>query len=180
MAGFMQYAVLAFASGEGGSPLDVNPGLIIWTTVTFIILLVFLKKFAWKPILNSLNEREKFIKDSLEKAEKAQAEAEVLLKENQANLAKAEEDAQKIINQGREYSETLKTQLLEQSKKEAKKLVDAAAIEIQQKNKEAFNSLKAEIAEIAVNAAEKIIRENLDTAKQKQLVEKYIQDISKN
>jgi F-type H+-transporting ATPase subunit b len=180
MAGFMHYAVLAFASGEAGGPLDVNPGLIIWTTVTFVVLLFLLKKFAWKPILNSLDERENFIKDSLEKAEKAQVEAEELLKQNQANLAKAEEEAQKVINQGREYAEKLKSQLLEESKKEAKKMIDDASAEIQQKNKEAFNNLKAEIAGIAVDAAEKIIRENLDAEKQKKLVEKYIQDISKN
>ncbi len=180
MAGFMHYAVLAFASGEAGGPLDVNPGLIIWTTVTFVILLFLLKKFAWKPILNSLGERESFIKNSLEKAEKAQVEAEELLKQNQANLAKAEEEAQKVINQGRDYAEKLKSQLLDESKKEAKKMIDDASAEIQQKNKEAFNSLKAEIAGIAVDAAEKIIRENLDANKQKQLVEKYIQDISKN
>jgi F-type H+-transporting ATPase subunit b len=85
MAGFLQLAALVFLSGEAGGPLDVNPGLIIWTTVTFVILLYLLKKFAWKPILNSLNERETFIKDSLEKAEKAQQEAEELLKKNQEN-----------------------------------------------------------------------------------------------
>jgi F-type H+-transporting ATPase subunit b len=180
MTGFMHYALLAFAGGEAGGPLDVNPGLIIWTTITFVILLFLLKKFAWKPILTSLNDRESFIKNSLEKAENAQKEAEELLKQNQANLAKAEEEAQKVINQGREYAETLKNQILDESKREAKKMIEDATAEIQQKNLEAFNNLKAEIADIAVNAAEKIIRENLDADKQKKLVEKYIQDISKN
>ncbi|MDZ7765289.1 MAG: F0F1 ATP synthase subunit B [Melioribacteraceae bacterium] len=180
MAVLMHYSVLAFASGEAGGPLDVNPGLIIWTTVTFILLLFLLKKFAWKPILNSLNDRELFIKDSLQKAENAQKEAEALLKKNEENLGKAEEEAQKVINQGREYSENLKSQMLDEAKQEAKKMIDDASAQIEQKNKEAFNNLKAEIAEIAVNAAEKIIRENLDQEKQKQLVEKYIKDISKN
>ncbi|KUG26622.1 atp synthase b chain [hydrocarbon metagenome] len=180
MAGFMHFAVLAFASGEAGGPLDVNPGLIIWTSVTFIILLFLLKKFAWKPILNSLNERESFITNSLERAEQAQKEAEELLMQNQANLAKAEEEAQKIIKQGREYADSLKDQILEESKKDAQKMIQDASAEIEQKNREAFNNLKAEIADIAVNAAEKILRETLDSEKQKKLVEKYIQDISKN
>ena len=176
------YIVLAFAAGgeHVGSPLDVNPGLVIWTTVTFIILLLLLKKFAWKPILTSLDNREKFIKDSLDKAEKAQQDAEELLRQNQEKMAKAEEEAQKIIAQGRDYADNLKEQMLAESKAEAKKLIDDAAAEIERKNKEAFSSLKADIASIAVNAAEKIIRENLDPEKQKQLVEKYIQDISKN
>ena len=80
--------VLASGSGNG-SLLDVNPGLIIWTIVTFLILLFILKKVAWKPILSALDQREKDIKDSLEKAEKAKEDAQRILDENQANLAKS-------------------------------------------------------------------------------------------
>jgi F-type H+-transporting ATPase subunit b len=180
MYAFSKLAFLAFASGEVGGPLDVNPGLIIWTVVTFVALLFILKKVAWKPILKSLNEREAFIKDSLEKAEKAQAEAEKLLEENKANLAKAEEEAQKVIAQGREYSEKLKQQMLDESKSEARKMIDDAKAEIESKNKEAFNNLKEQVADIAVEAAEKILRENLDKEAQKKIVQKYIDDLSKN
>ncbi|MFA7421259.1 MAG: F0F1 ATP synthase subunit B, partial [Melioribacteraceae bacterium] len=76
--------VLAFSGGEvvQGGPLDVNPGLILWTVVTFIFLLLVLKKIAWKPILNSLNERENIIKESLEKAETARKEAEKMIADN--------------------------------------------------------------------------------------------------
>lgn len=177
----MNYALFALAGGgEVGGPLDVNPGLIIWTTITFLVLLFLLKKFAWKPILTLLNERETFIKNSLEKAESAQKEAEELLKENNERMAKAEEEAQKIITQGRDYAENLKAQILQESKAEAKKMIDDASSEIERKNKEAFSNLKSEIASIAVDAAEKILRENLDKEKQKNLVEQYIKDISKN
>ncbi len=71
-------AIIALSGSEagGGSPLDVNPGLILWTIITFILLMLILKKAAWKPILNSLSERELFIKESLEKAEKARIDAE--------------------------------------------------------------------------------------------------------
>lgn len=181
MNAFINYTLLAFAAGgEVGGPLDVNPGLIIWTTVTFIVLLYLLKKFAWKPILSSLNDREKFIKDSLQQAENARKEAEELLEQNRQRMAKAEDEAQKIIAQGRDYADNLKEQMLAESKAEAKKMIDDATAEIERKNKEAFGNLKAEIASIAVNAAEKIIRQSLDPEKHKQLVEKYIQDISKN
>lgn len=181
MYAFSKIAFVAFASsGEVGGPLDVNPGLIIWTVVTFVILLFLLKKVAWGPILKSLNERETFIKDSLEKAENAQKEAEKLLEENNANLAKAEEEAQKVIAQGREYSEKLKEQMLEESKAEAKKMIEDAKAEIDSKNKEAFNLLKEQVADIAIQASEKILRENLDSEKQKKIVQKYIDDLSKN
>ncbi len=179
MLSFLNFAVMVFASGgESGGPLDVNPGVIIWTVITFLFLLFVLKKFAWKPILSSLDERENFIKDSIAKAEHARDEAERLLEENKATLAKAEEESQKIITQGREYSEKLKTQILEESKEEARKMIVNASAEIERKNKEAFTKLKDQVADIAVLAAEKIIKENLDKDKQTKLVEKYLKEIS--
>ena len=164
-------------SEKGGGPLDVNPGVILWTVVTFIFLLLILKKLAWKPILNSLNEREKLIKESLEKADQAQKDAEKLLAENKVNLSKAEDEAQKIIEQSRELAEKLKTQILEESKSQAKKMIVDATSEIERKNAEAFNKLKDQVADIAVNVAEKILRENLDKDKQVRLVNKYLDDL---
>ncbi len=180
MIAFLSSFVILFSGDGGGSLLDVNPGLIFWTVVTFIILLFILKAMAWKPILKSLDERENFIKDSVEKAETAKKEAEKILEENKKNLAKAEEDAQKIIAQGRDYAENLKSQIIEDSKLEAKKLIDDASVEIERKQLEAFNSLKGEIAAIAVEAAEKIIRSNLDKEKQEKIVNDFIDDLSKS
>lgn len=171
--------LLAFYGGaeKSGSPLDVNPGVILWTVVTFILLLLVLKKIAWKPILNSLNEREMFIKNSLIKAEKAQKEAENLVAENKINLSKADEEAQKIIEQSRELAEKLKIQILEESKVQAKKMILDATTEIERKNREAFNELKGQVADIAVNAAEKILRENLDKEKHVEMINKYLDDL---
>lgn len=176
------FALIAFVT-EGkavGSPLDINPGVIFWTTITFLFLFFILKKFAWKPILNSLEIREKFIKNSLEAAEKAKEEAQKLILENKLNLSKAEQEAQKIINESRENAEKLRHQILEESKQQAKKLISDAQAEIERKNQEAFMKLKEQVAEIAVNAAEKIIRENLDKEKQSKIVQKYLKDLSKN
>jgi F-type H+-transporting ATPase subunit b len=174
--------MLAFFSGgeAQGGPLDVNPGLILWTFVTFLFLLIILAKVAWKPILKSLGERENFIKDSLDKADTARKEAEKLIAENKANLLKAEEEGQKLIEQSRGFAEKLKNQLLDESKVQAKKMIEAATLEIQRKNAEAFNRLKEQVADIAVNAAEKIIRETLDKEKQIKLVGKYIDELPKN
>lgn len=181
MTTFSAFIMLLFSGGESsGSLLDVNPGLIVWTAVTFILLLLVLKKMAWKPILTSLNERENFIKQSVEKAETAKKEAEMLLEQNKQNLAKAEDEAQKIIAQGREYAESLKSQIVEESKNEAKKMIENASLEIERKNAEAFNNLKDEVASIAVQAAEKILRTNLDKDKQEKIVSEFIKDLSKN
>jgi len=171
--------LLAFSEGgeKGGSPLDVNPGVILWTVVTFLFLLLILKKIAWKPILNSLSEREKFIKDSLEKADNAQKEAERLIADNKVGLLQAEEEAKKIIEQSREMAEKLKSQILDESKQQAKKMIVDAASEIERKNAEAFNKLKDQVADIAINAAEKILKENLDKNTQVKLVNKYLDEL---
>jgi len=169
------------ASGEGGgSLLDVNPGLIFWTVITFVLLMLLLKKIAWKPILAALDLREKEIRDSLERAEKAKEEAQKVLDENQANLSRAEEESKKIIEQSRAFAATLKDQLIKDSKDQAKKIIDDASEEIQRRKEAAFEELKGQISEIALNAAEKIIKENLDPAKNKKMVDKYLKDVSKN
>jgi len=173
-------AVISAGGGENGGLLDVNPGLMIWTVITFIILVLILKKVAWKPILTALDKRESDIKESLAQAEKANDEAKKILEENQANLAKAEEESKKIIEQSRAYAESLKEQLIKDSKDQAKKIVDEASSEIQRKKDAAFEELKGQIAEIAVNAAEKIIRESLDAQKSKQVIDKYLNDVNKN
>jgi len=172
-------AVLASEGGNGGL-LDVNPGLMIWTVITFIILLFVLKRVAWKPILAALDKRENDIKESLTQAEKAKNEAKMILEENQANLAKAEEESRKIIEQSRTYAESLKEQLMRESKEQAKKIVDDASSEIQRNKDAAFEELKGQIAEIAVGAAEKIIRDTLDAQKSKQVIDKYLNDVTKN
>lgn len=172
-------AVIASEGGNGGL-LDVNPGLMIWTVITFIILLFVLKKVAWKPILAALDKRENDIKESLTQAEKAKNEAKMILEENQANLAKAEEESRKIIEQSRTYAESLKEQLMRESKEQAKKIVDDASSEIQRNKDAAFEELKGQIAEIAVGAAEKIIRDTLDAQKSKQVIDKYLNDVTKN
>lgn len=168
------------SGGGGGSLLDVNPGLIIWTIVTFLILVFILKKVAWKPILSALDQREKDIKDSLEKAEKAKEDAQRILDENQATLAKAEEESKKIIEQSRSYAENLKEQMLKESKEQAKKLVEDAAEEIDRRKDSAFEELKDQVAKIAVNAAEKIMKQNLDAEKNKHIVDNYLKDVMKN
>lgn len=172
-------AVIASEGGNGGL-LDVNPGLMIWTIVTFIILLLILKKVAWKPILTALDKRESDIKQALEQAEKAKDEAKKILEENQANLAKAEEESKKIIEQSRSYAESLKEQMIKESKEQAKKIIEDASSEIQRKKDAAFEELKNQVAEIAVNAAEKIIKESLDAQKSKQVIDKYLNEVAKN
>ena len=150
MFNFLMILVLA---SEGGSLIDVNPGLIFWQAITFILLLLILKRLAWKPILSALSQRENAIKDSLEKAEKAKEEAQKILQENQASITKAEEESKKIIEQSRAYADKLKDQMLKESKEQAQKIIEDASSEIERKKEETFNELKTKVAEIAIQAA---------------------------
>ena len=103
-----------------------------------------------------------------------------ILDQNQASIAKAEEESKKIIDQSRAYADTLKDQMLKESKDEAKKIIDNATEEIERKKNAAFEELKNQIAEISLTAAEKIMRESLDKEKNKQIVNEYLKEISKN
>lgn len=173
-------SILALSPEGNRTLLDVNPGLIIWTLVTFVALLLILKKVAWKPILTALDQRENAIKESLEKAEKAKDEAQRILNENQASLAKAEDESRKIIEQSRLYADKLKEQLLHESKEQAKKILEDATAEIDRKKEAAFDELKTHVAEIAIQAAEKILKTNLDSENNKKLTDTYISEITKN
>ncbi len=172
--------LLALSSEGGGSLIDINPGLIFWTFITFLLLLVILKKIAWEPILTALDQRETAIKESLERAEKAKEEAQKILFENQANLIKAEEESKKIIEQARIYAERLKEQMLKESKEQGQKMLSEASAEIERKKEAAFGELKSQIADLVIQTTEKVLGETVDPNIHKKIADKYINEISKN
>ena len=91
---------------------EINPGLIVWTTVTFVVLAALLAKFAWKPMLKMLGEREDQIRSALTQAEKARTDAAEMMKQNEKNLARAEAEYQKMIREGRALAEKLKEDIV--------------------------------------------------------------------
>lgn len=174
--------LIAFSGGgsEDASLLSVNWGLAFWTVLTFLLLLFILRKFAWKPILKALDDREAKIKDSLKMAEKAKNDAQAMIEENKKNIARAEEEAQKILKEGRAFAEKLKTELVEKNKAEAEKILSEAQAEIERKKQEAFEQLKNQVADLSLQVAEKILRQNLNKDSNKDLVQKYLEDLKKN
>jgi F-type H+-transporting ATPase subunit b len=160
--------------------LSVNPGLIIWTIIIFVLLLFILKKWAWKPLLTSLNNRELLIRESVEKAEELRREADRILNENKKLLEKAEDQSRRIISEGKDYADKLRNDLMTKAQSDASRLVNQAKSEIEREKSSALNELRDEVANLAVQAAGKIIDENLDKKKQKKIVEKFIAKIPKN
>jgi F-type H+-transporting ATPase subunit b len=165
---------------ETFNPLAINPGLIVWTVVTFIVLVVVLRKFAWKPLLEALNRREDHVRDSLERAEKAQQEAERLLQENRAQIARAEEETRRILNEGRGLGEKLKSEIVEKANQQARLMVERAKQEIERDKEMALAQLREEVATLAILAAEKILNETLDAGKQRKVVDDMLRALPKN
>lgn len=159
--------------------LDINPGLILWTILTFVIVLVILRVTAWKTILGALTAREEGIRASLEQAEHARLEAQRLLEENKKQLAAAEEQSQRVIKEGRDMGERLKAEILEKANQNSRHLVEQAKEEIGREKEKALAQLRAEVTDLVVGAAGKILDANLDTPKQRQLADAAIKELSK-
>lgn len=160
--------------------LDINPGLIIWTTVTFFLLLFVLRRVAWKHIVGALEKREEHIRLSLERADEAKQEAERLLEENRKERARAEEQAQKLLSEGRALGEKLKNDIVDKANQQARKMIEQAKQEIERDKEQALSQLREEVAHLAIMAAEKILSESLDANKHKKLVDDVLNRLPRN
>ncbi len=139
-------------------------GLFFWTLIAFLAVFLILKKFAWKPILNSLGEREKGIADSIATAERVKSEMSQLQAENEKLLVQAREERTTMLKEAKEMKDRIIGEAKEQAKVEANKIiVDAQQQIIQQKNA-ALTEVKNEIGNLAVEVAGRILRKQLNAA----------------
>jgi len=162
----------------GSNLITPDPGTVLWTIITFVILAALLGKFAWKPLLQTLAEREKTIKDSLEQAQKARAEGEETLRRNQEILAQARRETGAILEQGKREAERLKAEILTQARKEAQDLVEQGKKQVQFEQKQAMEQLRRQVADLAIQAAERLVTRSLDESTQRQLVDDYVRGLA--
>lgn len=156
-------------------------GLFFWQTVLFIALVFLLKKFAWKPILDSVNDREEGIKNALDAAEKAKLEMENLQADNQKLLKEARAERETMLKEARD----IKNKMIEDAKDEAKdtagKLIAQAQASIETEKKAAIAELKSQVANLSIEIAEKVVRAELSNKdKQEKLVESMLGDTKLN
>jgi len=161
----------------GSRLITPDVGTIFWTVVTFAILAFLLSRYAWKPLLQILDERERTVRDSLEQAKKARAEAEETLRKNQETLANARRETAAIIEQGKREGEALKAEILAQSRKEAQELVEQGKRQIQYEQKQAIEKLRTQVADLAIQAAERLIVRSLDDKKHRELLDDYVRSL---
>ena len=156
-------------------------GLIFWTTIVFLLLVFILKKFAWKPILKSVDKRNKNIEEALKAADKAKKEMESLNVDNERILAEAKIERDSLLKEAR----VMKNQIVEDAKKqantEAKKLLITAKEQIENEKMKAITELKNHVADISIDIAEKILKSELsDEKKQRELVARALKTTESN
>jgi F-type H+-transporting ATPase subunit b len=161
--------------------LSPDPGLVIWTGLTFIILLFILKKYAWRPILHALRVREHTIKYALAAAAKAKEEAENIEKLKKQTLEEAALERDRLITEARE----LKAKIIEDAKKEARKeadkIVASTRVQLEKEKQDAIRRMREQVAVLSVDIAGKLLEQELKTTKkQKDLIDKYLKEVNFN
>ena len=150
-------------------------GLIVWTLITFGIVFFILKKFAWKPILKSLDDREKNISDSILSAEKVKAEMAALKSENETLLAKAREERAAMIREAKETRDRMIADAKESAKEQTSKIIADAQSTIEQQKMAAITDLKNQVGKLVIEVSEKILRKELSNKEQQ---EQYIKQLA--
>jgi F-type H+-transporting ATPase subunit b len=184
---FAVYAVSALAAdgsatpppGEGSQIPPTDWGLQIWTFVAFMVLLVLLAKFAFKPIAEALDRRGETIKKSIEEAEKQRADAKKLMEDYQKQVAEARAEANKIIEEARGLGETVRKEVVEKANTEASAAVQRAQEEIQRQKEKGIQEMKDTVASLSVQIASRVIEKEVNEATHRQLIENLIKDLAK-
>lgn len=156
-----------------------DPGLLIWTVVTFAALLAVLRWKAWGPIVGAIERREKSIRDAIEAARAQRDEAMRLLEENKRALDEARQETARMIEQARKDAEGARAELIEKARTEAAGVVEQGRHQIERETRAAVQQLRGEAANLAVLAAGRIVKVSLDDASQKRIVEECLDEISK-
>jgi F-type H+-transporting ATPase subunit b len=154
--------------------LQLHTGLIAWTIVIFVLLLIILRKVAWKPIIGALEERTRHINDSLQKAEAAQRAAEKARAEYEAMMAKASKEAQALIARGRKAAEDARNEIVAKAQGDADQLLQRTKREIDLAKQKALDELKQTAAELSINIAGRIIGRSLGAKDHQDLIQQAL------
>jgi F-type H+-transporting ATPase subunit b len=158
--------------------LSPNTGLMFWTLIIFLILLVVLTRFAFKPITAAVEAREKALEDAMEAARRDREEAAALLAEHRQLVRQAHEEGQRFIAEGRAAGEKVRTDIVEQARREQQELLERARHEIASERDRAIAELHREAVNLAVLGAGRVIEKNLDSETNRKLVESFLASLT--
>jgi F-type H+-transporting ATPase subunit b len=157
--------------------MDIQFNLMAWTLLIFALLYFILSKFAFGPITAAVEAREKALEEAIEGAKRDRDAAAKLLQEHQAQIEAARGDAQKLIADARGVGEKMRADMLEQTRKEQQDMLERARREIESEKDRAIVQLRKEAVDLALAGASKVIEQNLESQKNRQLVESYLSSI---
>ena len=159
--------------------VQLDPGLYVWTILTFLLLFFLLTKFAWKPLLKALSEREEKIRSSLEKADEAQQKLERLSAEGEEIIGKARAEAQSIVSDGKVAAERVRDEIETKAKEKANTIVARAEKQITAEKEQAISDIRGEVAALSIQVAEKLIRKNLSNKDNMALINESLEKAGK-
>jgi F-type H+-transporting ATPase subunit b len=154
-----------------------DPGLFIWTIVTFLVLLTLLAKFAWRPLLQALDGRQEMIRKALDDAAQAKVELEKLQRESAQIIREARVEAEHVISRSRSDAERLKEELRQKAKAEAEGIIRNAERQIQLETARAIQQLRHEAIDLSVTLASKLLQRNLSAADNERLIEEALEQM---
>ncbi|NIK11852.1 F0F1 ATP synthase subunit B [Alkalibacillus almallahensis] len=160
--------------------MGFNPGSMIIQFVMFIILLAVITKFAWRPLMNVMQEREEHVANEIDTAEKNRQEAERLMNEAQDELQGTRQNAQKIIEDAKETAKSEQQTMIAEAKDEAQRIKDNARQEIEQEKERAVQALQEQVGTLSVQIASKVIEKELTVDEQQKLINEYLEQVGEN
>lgn len=179
-ASLVMFGASPLLAQEGEHRVDLlspNTGVMFWTLIIFVALLIILSRFAFKPLTRAVEERERKLSELLESAQKDRDDAARLLAEQQKALDASRADAQRVIAEGRTTAEKLRNEMLEQTKHQQQELLVRARTEIDNERKRAIADLRREAVDLALAGASKVIERNLDDQTNRKLVESFLASV---
>ena len=167
--------------GGGGASALITPqiGTIFWTMVTFVVLAVFLRLVAWKPLLRAIDERERAIRESLDQAKKDREEAAALIEQHRQILSQARQERLDAVEAGRKDAERLKAEILDEARQQREQTLKQTQSQVEAALRQAQGEIRAAAADLAVRAAAKLVASSLDETAQRRLVEEYLADLER-
>ena len=154
--------------------LSFDPGLFMWTIVTFLIVLFILKWKAWGPLMSALDKREEDIKNALSAADRAKEDAEKASQDYEELIKKAHSESQQIISNSKTAGEKVKNDIESAAKEKAEEMIEKAKIQIEAESQKAIQEIKSSVVDLSIEAATKILEKNLDSEDNRKLVDQTL------
>lgn len=170
-------ATVAHHSSPGNALFSIDPGMAIWTWVIFGLLFIILRKYAWGPMMESVKSRERLMADTVENARKTKMELEKIAERQQAMINNAEEQARKIIDEGRKAAEDVAQKVIDRSRNEAMAILKDAKEKIDLEKENALQEIKNHAVDLIINTSERLIEESLNDDSHRKIVDKYLEQL---